>query len=141
MYKCLEYLENHIQRVSFSDTACIIKKKVMTKKTKTLCLCLIQKWCKWYSVGRCENNLGQFRCYRPFSVKIGLLVDMILLATKSCESNSDANGNGQEEVSWSQKYIFTHMTIGKWNGMQDRLCFQCLALSLCNDCDTLVLLY
>lgn len=76
-------LEYHIQHVSSSGTACIIKKRIVKK---TLRLYLIQIWCKCkcYRVGRGESNSSQFRCCRLFSViKIGFLVDMIQLAAKS----------------------------------------------------------
>lgn len=113
---------------ALQGTACIIKKRVMKKKT--LCRCLIQIWCKCkcYSVGRCESNSSQFTCCGPFSVmKIGFLADTILLATKTAGGVKAMQiGNSHVEVSCIRKYLFIHMTIIPiMSGNTARLCSQC----------------
>ena len=141
-HKCLEYLQHHIQCVS-SSRHCMHNQEKSNEKKKTLCLCLIQKWCrcKCYSVGRCESNSSQFRCCRPFSVmKIGFLVNMILLATKSCDRVTVMQMEMVKKMCPGLKKmrVYPHDNWQIQNGVHSPLCFQCFALSPCNECDTLL---
>lgn len=66
-------------------------------------------------------------------MKMGFLVDMILLATQSCDK---VKGVQMEMVKkkcpWAQKYVIIHMTIGTFTvSVHGPLCFQCITLSLC----------
>lgn len=70
-----------------------------------------KKWCKCkcYSVGRCESNSSQLRCCRPFSVmKIGFLVDMILLVTKSCDRATVMQIEMVKKWPGLKNHVYTH---------------------------------
>lgn len=119
------------------------QEKNNNKKKNPLCLCLIQKWgrCKCYSVGRCESNSSQFRCCRPFSVmKIGFLVDMILLATKSGDRVTVMQMEMVKKKcpGLRNACLSTWQLVNvKWHEWPTVLSMSCI--EICSECDTLLL--
>lgn len=112
------YSAHHLVRALHAESQKRVMKKKKTKNN-TLCLYLIQKWCKCKcsSVGRCESNFSQFWCRRPFSIlKISFLVDMILLGFKSCHREA-AMGMEMVKITCLGKDLFIHMMIVQsWAG-------------------------